>query len=190
MIASLNGILASQSGTQVVIEVNGVGYLVTAHPDTTAGISSGDKISVHTYQIVREDSLALFAFADNQTRDLFIKLQSVTGIGPKLAFTMLTTYENSTLCTAIVSKDEATLKRIPGLGAKSAARVCLELSDKLAVDANSNHTNISIVDALVGLGWSLKIATATVEQALTISPELKTDEPALLRACLSILGRS
>ena len=190
MIASLRGTLSAQSGTRAVIEVGGVGYQVTAHPDATLAIPLGGDIFVHTMQIFREDAQVIFAFCDEPTRDLFALLQSVSGIGPKLAFTMLTTYSNERLVAAILNKDEAALKKIPGVGAKGAARISLELADKLnGFSGTATPQDSSVLEALVGLGWPAKLADEVLSKLLASEPELTQNPSALLRAALSALGR-
>jgi Holliday junction DNA helicase RuvA len=141
-------------------------------------------------QIFREDTQIIFAFTDEQTRDLFALLQSVSGIGPKLAFTMLTTYNNERLVAAIVNKDEAALKKIPGVGAKGAARIGLELADKLGSFTTIHSTpDDTVLEALIGLGWPTKLADEVLAKLLTTQPELAQNSSNLLRAALTALGR-
>src|ERR1019366_7965297 len=132
MIAHLRGIVLTKSPNQVVVECAGVGYDVAISVATFSALPAvGAEAKLHIYTRVAEDQLALFGFAEPAEKRLFEKLLTITGIGPKLAITVLSGIDASRLVTAIRGGDHASLVRIPGIGKKTAERVVLELKDKL-----------------------------------------------------------
>src|SRR6201747_1500385 len=132
MIAHLRGRLFSKSPNQAVVECGGVGYDVTISVATFTSLpAEGAEVSLHIHTHVREDQIALFGFAETQEKRLFERLLTISGIGPKLAITVLSGIAAERLITAIRGQDHATLTRIPGIGKKTAERVVLELKDKL-----------------------------------------------------------
>lgn len=192
MIAQLSGTAAHVSTTSAVIDVNGVGMLVQCTPGTLAGIRHGQQVTLHTQLIVREDSLTLYGFSTAAERDAFETLQSVQGVGPKLALAMLAVHPPEQLAAAVAAGDRSALERVPGVGAKVAARLLLELGGKLVVDAAPAATGDArdqVTDALVSLGWNAKAAQAAVD-AVADGPIASDDVPATLRAALQRLGGS
>jgi len=161
MIASLNGVVKAISSSSVVIEVGGVGMLVQISPRLAAAMQVGRSSSLFTPLRVREDSLTLYGFENVEERILFDLLQTVTGIGPKVAQSALNIYESPQLINAIFSADAALLEKIPGLGKKGAQRLILELKEKV-VPTNATHSHPrsswkdELIDALVTLGFSSK----------------------------------
>ena len=132
MIAHLRGRLLSKTPNQAIVECAGVGYDVTISVATFSALpGEGAEATLHIHTHVREDQIALFGFSETQEKRLFEKLLTISGIGPKLAITVLSGIDSSRLVTAIRSGDHATLTRIPGIGKKTAERVVLELKDKL-----------------------------------------------------------
>ncbi len=132
MIAHLRGVLLTKSPNQVVVECGGVGYDVAISVATFSALpAEGAEAKLHIFTKVAEDALALFGFAEMQEKRLFEKLLTITGIGPKLAITVLSGIDAGRLVAAIRGGDHATLVRIPGIGKKTAERVVLELKDKL-----------------------------------------------------------
>ncbi len=132
MIAHLRGRLLSKTPNQAIVECAGVGYDVTISVATFSSLpGEGAEAALHIHTHVREDQIALFGFSETQEKRLFEKLLTISGIGPKLAITVLSGIDSSRLVTAIRSGDHATLTRIPGIGKKTAERVVLELKDKL-----------------------------------------------------------
>src|ERR1700736_6244016 len=132
MIAHLRGRLLSKTPNQAIVECAGVGYDVTISVATFSALpSEGAEATLHIHTHVREDQLALFGFSEKQEKRLFEKLLTISGIGPKLAVTVLSGISSDRLVTAIRSGDHATLTRIPGIGKKTSERVVLELQDKL-----------------------------------------------------------
>ena len=190
MIAQVTGTAAHVSTTSAVIDVNGVGMLVQCTPGTLAGIRHGQQVTLHTQLIVREDSLTLYGFGSAQERDAFETLQSVQGVGPKLALAMLAVHPPEQLAAAVAAGDRAALERVPGVGAKVAARLLLELGGKLVLEsapAATGDARDQVTEALVSLGWNAKAAQAAVD-AVADGPIASDDVPATLRAALQRLG--
>jgi holliday junction DNA helicase RuvA len=202
MIASLRGRVAAVSLDSAVLEVGGVGILVHAAPGTLAELVVGHEASLSTSLVVREDSLTLFGFLTDDERSTFELVQTVSGIGPRLALAMLAVHEPEGLRRAVASDDLVALCRVPGIGRKGAQRLVLELKDRLgppglaAAQATSRPTTgtdgrSQVRDALVGLGWSVKAADDALDQVLADDSDgASGDVAGLLRAALRTLGRS
>lgn len=193
MIAALRGNVLSIEPTAAVIEAGGVGYAVQATPATLAGLRVGQEAFVHTSLVVREDSMTLFGFADADEREVFDALQTVSGVGPKLALTILATLTPDQLRQAVANADIAALTRVSGVGKKGAQRLVLEIGAKLGprrggdLEApSSNARSGDVVAALVGLGFSERDAESVFSQVEKATPEAEV--PELLRASLKILG--
>lgn len=193
MIASLTGSVAAVQPSSVIVEVGGVGVLVSCTPQTAAGVRPRDSIVLHTSLIVREDSLTLYGFAEPEQRDVFDLVQTVTGIGPRTALAVLATLSPDDLRRAIGAEDLASLTRVPGIGTKGAQRMVIELKDRLRSAASpvGGHLDdgpATVRAALVSLGWSTKDAeravTAVAEDAGT-----DADVSILLRESLRFLDR-
>lgn len=196
MIASLTGTVSAVHLDNAVLSVNGVGFLVHATPAVLAGLRVGDVATVATSLIVREDALQLFGFSDDDEKSVFESLLSVSGVGPRLALASLAVFTPDALRRALADDDQAALTRIPGVGKKGAARMALELKDKLGAPTSAGPLERSavaggpaeVVDALVGLGWNVKIAQRAVDSVVEAEPDL--DVPGTLRAALRTLGGS
>ncbi len=193
MIAALRGNVLSIEPTAAVIEAGGVGYAVQATPATLAGLRVGQEAFVHTSLVVREDSMTLFGFADADEREVFDALQTVSGVGPKLALTILATLTPDQLRQAVANADIAALTRVSGVGKKGAQRLVLEIGAKLGPRRggdfeapSSNARSGDVVAALVGLGFSERDAESAFSQVEKATPEAEV--PELLRASLKILG--
>ncbi len=181
MIAHLRGTLLSKSPGQAVVECAGVGYDVAVSVQCFTRLpEQGEPASLHINTQVREDSIALFGFVDRNEKLLFEKLITISGVGPKLAITLLSGIEAAALATAIRSADHALLTRIPGIGKKTAERIVLELKDKLeavaAAPAVSGSTAVGaaaedVISAMVNLGYSRPAAQKAVESALQTNAE-------------------
>jgi Holliday junction DNA helicase RuvA len=191
MIARLRGKPAGRTPDGLLLDVNGVGYLVHATPRALARADGAEEAVVETYLHVREDVLALYGFADAAERELFVQLLSVSGIGPKVALAIVSGSSPDELRRAIAREDTARFEAIPGIGRKTAQRVVLELKEKLVsapVGAETNGAraqsgHLVARDALVELGYSLVEA----EQALAaIDEELPAEE----RVKLALRGRA
>jgi len=190
VIAQLTGTAVHVGATSAIVDVNGVGMLVQCTPGTLAGIRHGQTVTLHTQLVVREDSLTLFGFGSSGERDAFETLQSVQGVGPKLALAMLAVHPPQQLAAAVAAGDRAALERVPGVGAKVASRLLLELGGKLVLDAPTapaGDARGQVVDALVSLGWNAKAASSAVD-AVADGPVAEADVAPTLRAALQRLG--
>ncbi|WP_263382903.1 Holliday junction branch migration protein RuvA [Granulicella arctica] len=196
MIAHLRGRLFTKSPNQTIVECGGVGYDVAISVTTFSALpSEGAEVSLHVFTHVREDQIALFGFAELQEKRLFERLLTITGIGPKLAITVLSGIAAERLVTAIRGQDHATLTRIPGIGKKTAERVVLELKDKLddlAVAPASAGRPIGAagddaLSALVNLGYGRPAAQKAIESAIEKHPEVAGDFEMLFRAAMAAI---
>ena len=199
MIASVRGEVLEVALDHVVIEAAGVGYRVNATPSTLATLRQGSEARLVTAMIVREDSMTLYGFADSETRDLFLTLLSVSGVGPRLAMATLAVHDAAALRQALHDGDVTALTRVPGIGKRGAERMVLELRDKVGVVAsatgaaahaglNGNAVRGPVVEALVGLGFAAKQAEEATDKVLASEHEATTSSA--LRAALSLLGKS
>ena len=172
MIARLRGRLAGRVGQALVVDVNGVGYLVHATPSVHR--LGSDEITVEVHTVVREDALQLYGFAAPDERELFELLLGVNGVGPKVALAIVSGSTPAELRRAIARDDVKRFQAIPGIGLKTAQRVVLELKEKLTlVDTGASDSDLTARDALVELGWTLVDA----ERALAdVDPELPLEE--------------
>ncbi|GAA1630608.1 Holliday junction branch migration protein RuvA [Georgenia ruanii] len=196
MIASVTGEVEAVGLDRAVVRVGGVGMLVHATPTTLAGLVPGREARLATSLVVREDSLTLFGFADDDEREVFETLQTVSGVGPRLALAMLAVHTPDGLRRAVAGEDLAALQRVPGIGKKGAQRIVLEVGEKLgpatgeaapAVTPAAAAPSPEVVEALVQLGWSEKVAAGAVE-AVTGADGGPVDVPGVLRAALQHLG--
>jgi Holliday junction DNA helicase RuvA len=171
MIAQLRGRILTKRPNQAVVDVNGVGYEVTISIPTFSELpNAGGEVSLHIHTHVREDAFALYGFLRAQEKELFERLISVSGIGPKLAITVLSGMQAEKMVAAIRGNDIAALTKIPGIGKKTAERMVLELRDKLdsfgvAAAVVSRHSPVEedVLSALTNLGYQ----RAAAERALT-----------------------
>jgi Holliday junction DNA helicase RuvA len=199
MIASVRGEVLEVALDHVVIEAAGVGYRVNATPSTLATLRHGTEARLITAMIVREDSQTLYGFADVDTRDLFLTLLSVSGVGPRLAMATLAVHDAQALRQALADGDVAALTRVPGIGKRGAERMVLELRDKMGVLAptagspavNGHAVRGPVVEALVGLGFAAKQAEDATDKVLA-GDHQKGDATtsSALRAALSLLGKA
>ena len=172
MIAHLSGSILDVRLNQLVIDVGGIGYQVTVAPEIAAESRVGQSISLHTSLVVREDSWTLFGFSNADAKNLFEQLQSVTGIGPKVASALLAVYQPEELRSAIAAQDNAALERVPGIGKKVASRIILELKDKFGGGYRSKSSlsgpwRTQVIGALTGLGYSAKEAESALDDVLS-----------------------
>ena len=186
----------SKSPNQAVVECGGVGYDVAISVATFSGLpGEGAEVALHIYTNVREDQIALFGFAEMREKRLFEKLLTITGIGPKLAITVLSGIAAERLVTAIRAQDHATLTRIPGIGKKTAERVVLELKDKLddlatapvAAGAHYGVAGDDALSALVNLGYARPAAQRSIETAIEKNSGIANDFEALFRAAMAAM---
>ncbi|GDY28803.1 Holliday junction branch migration protein RuvA [Gandjariella thermophila] len=194
MISSVRGPVLSVGLDHAVIEVGGVGLAVCTTPATLATLRRGEEARLHTALVVREDSLTLYGFADVDARELFGLLQTVSGVGPRLAIAMLAVLEPDKLRTALAEGNTSVLTQVPGIGKKGAERLVIELRDKVgavaAADAAGGPGGAvreSVVEALVGLGFPAKQAEPAVDRVL--AEDGGGDTSSVLRRALAALGR-
>jgi len=191
MIASVRGEVLDIALDHAVIEAAGVGYKVMATPSTLATLRRGSEARLITAIIVREDSMTLYGFADGENRDLFSTLLSVSGVGPKIALATLAVHDAPALRQALADGDVAALTRVPGIGKRGAERMVLELRDKMGAppgaQVNGHAVRGPVVEALVGLGFAVKLAEEATDKVLANEPEVSTSNA--LRAALSLLGK-
>lgn len=194
MIASLTGEVISEPLNTLVLDVNGVGYLIHATTRDCATLRLGSRCTLFTQLIVREDSLTLYGFLDAQSREFFELLQSVSGIGPKVALSALSLYSPHEISDAIANEETALLEKIPGLGKKGSSRLVLELKEKVTATrftVRASSTAIApwreqLLMALVGLGYSNRDAQNRVDSVAEDFPDATlSDLPVLLKAALA-----
>jgi holliday junction DNA helicase RuvA len=173
MIAFLSGRLISKHPGQAIVDVAGVGYDVTISVPAFSELPSlGSEVSLHIHTHVREDAIALFGFLRAEEKQLFEKLITVIGIGPKLAITILSGMATADMVGAIRSNDHARLTKIPGIGKKTAERMCVELRDKLDSFGESapvkslSAVEEDVISALTNLGYQRGLAEKSVERAI------------------------
>ena len=199
MIASVNGTVQTVRLDAAVVEVGGVGLLVHATPATLAGLRVGSSARLATSLVVREDALTLFGFADADEREIFETVQTVSGVGPRLALAMLAVHTPDGLRRAVLDEDFKALQRVPGIGLKGAQRIVLELKDRIGAPASvtapaaavfGGDRRDQVVEALVGLGWNARAAGDAVSTVLegTEGPVAADEVAGVLRAALRTLG--
>jgi Holliday junction DNA helicase RuvA len=197
VIASVAGTVTALHPDGVVVRVGGVGLAVQTTPGTKARLRVGDEAVLATSLVVREDSLTLYGFADDDERELFELLQTASGVGPRLAQAVLTVHTPDTVRRALLTEDLVALTLVPGIGRKGAQRMVLELKDKVvgttsaAPLAARSGWRDTLQQALVGLGFQEKPADEAVVRIAEAHPEATdADVPALLREALAMLGRA
>jgi len=203
MIAALRGEVIHIGLDHGVIDCTGVGYKFLATPKTLGTLRRGEQATVLTNLVVKEDSLTLYGFSADEDREMFHVLQSVSGLGPKLALAALSVMGAGELAAAIGGEDVKALQSIPGVGKRMAQRLALELKDKVAAFAPSEAAAAgsvdtavapaggavveSVTEALIGLGFTDKGARPVVESAYAENPD--ADTSFLLRSALAQLGK-
>jgi len=197
MIAWLSGRLMHKATDYLIIDVSGVGYQIAVPLSTYCGIpDDGEDVSLHIHTHVREDSLSLFGFLTEAEKDMFLLLLGVSGIGPKLALAILSSLSVLDLSRAIQASDASRLCTIPGIGKKTAARMVLELKDKMklimpAHPAPSSGSAVAsddiedAISALVNLGYKRPQAEEAVRRIRHARPHLGVEE--LIREALQML---
>jgi Holliday junction DNA helicase RuvA len=201
LISFLRGTVAHVGLSTAVIDLNGAGMSVFATPQTLSHLKVGTEAKLFTSMIVREDSLTLFGFADDDEREVFDVLLSVSGVGPRLALAVLAVHEPEAIRVAAHTGDSKTFTKVPGIGPKVAGRIVLELAGKLVPHgtgtAAAPQTAVKaewkpqVVAAMTSLGWSEKDATGSIDKAMADSPELVDagNVAQILRATLRWLGQ-
>ncbi|MQS06935.1 Holliday junction branch migration protein RuvA [Streptomyces alkaliphilus] len=204
MIAFVAGPVAALGPDTAVVEVGGIGIDVRCTPDTLSGLRVGEPARLATSLVVREDSLTLYGFVDDDARRTFELLQTAGGVGPRLAQAMLAVHRPDDLRRAVATGDEKALTAVPGIGKKGAQKLLLELRDRLgapvgtaprptAVASREDSWQEQLHAALTGLGWSAREADRGVrevepEAAARVAEGARPELPVLLRAALRRLG--
>lgn len=198
MIASIRGTVAEIGLDRCVVETGGIGVLVHATPAALAGLRRGSEGMLHTELVVREDALTLYGFDSVEARRLFLTVQTVSGVGPRLALAILATLEPQELVRALGTGDVKALTRVPGVGKRTAERMVLELKDKVGPvagdaggDAAAGSTvtaaETEVAGALEGLGFSTGEAEKTAAAVIASDPDLGPADA--LRLALKSLGK-
>ncbi|GES34304.1 Holliday junction branch migration protein RuvA [Streptomyces angustmyceticus] len=205
MIAFVSGPVAALAPDTAVVEVGGVGMAVQCTPNTLSALRVGQPAKLATSLVVREDSLTLYGFADDDERQTFELLQTASGVGPRLAQAMLAVHSPDTLRLAVSSGDEKTLTAVPGIGKKGAQKLLLELKDRLGEPVGSGRAGVGsavtagwrdqLHAALIGLGYATREAdeavAAVAPQAEAAAAEGAAPQvPQLLKAALQTLNRT
>ncbi|MDR0433027.1 MAG: Holliday junction branch migration protein RuvA [Bifidobacteriaceae bacterium] len=195
MIGSIRGRVLAISQGSAVIETGGVGLVVLATPSALAKLRLGEEAFLTTLLVVREDALTLYGFADDAEKQVFEAVQTVSGIGPKIAMAVLAAMSPAELSQAVAAGNLTVLQKVPGIGRKGASRLCLELAGKLTMDASSPHqrpasdsaVHQEVAGALVALGWNPSQAEAALNE-VAASEGAASSAPEVLRAALRVLG--
>ncbi|PFG16744.1 Holliday junction DNA helicase subunit RuvA [Propionicimonas paludicola] len=200
MIAQLSGRVVAVGGTWVVVELSGLGLKVLCTPATAAGARPGESIRLHTSLVVREDSLTLYGFAEAEERDCFELVQTASGIGPRIALAVVSVFTPSDFARAVNAGNTAAITKVPGIGAKGAAKLVLELKDKVTGLLGAGPTRglselpgdwrDQVCGALEGLGYSTRDAEAACDQVSgLVEADPDTPVSVLLRAALRTLAK-
>lgn len=196
MISSLHGVVLHATADQVVLEVGGVGFSVAVPSDVAHTATIGSQLRLHTYLVVREDALSLYGFAGRDELEIFGLLISVTGVGPKSALGVLSHLTVDQIAEAVTAEHDAPFRRVSGIGPKTAKLIVLQLAGKVHATAPAATTPTAaatVVDqvaaALVGLGWSEKVAAEAAAQTAAEATDAERAAVApLLRRTLALLG--
>lgn len=206
MIAFVSGRVAGLAPDGAVVEVGGVGLTLQCTPGTLAALRIGESAHLPTCLVVREDSLTLYGFADEDERVVFELLQTASGVGPRLAQAMLAVLTPDALRQAVAAEDLTTLMRVPGIGRKGAQRIVLELKDRLGALRGTPARPLSRVaaapawseqlhGALLGLGWTAReadeaVAAVAPDAERQVAEGSEPDIAALLKTALRSLSRA
>ncbi|MBT2876512.1 Holliday junction branch migration protein RuvA [Streptomyces sp. McG6] len=201
MIASVSGTVAALAPDSAVVEVGGIGMAVQCTPDTLSGLRVGEQARLATSLVVREDSLTLYGFADDDERQTFELLQTASGVGPRLAQAMLAVHHPDALRRAVATGDEKALTAVPGIGKKGAQKLLLELKDRLGAPRGATQAarpapwSEQLHTALVGLGYAPReaddaVAAVTPQAEAALAEGGRPAVPQLLRAALQSLNRA
>jgi len=169
MISLINGVVRSIASDRAVVEVGGVGLAVSLTSQTTAQLNLGTPVQLFTSLVVREDSLTLFGFLDEESRSAFELVQTVSGIGPKVALAILGAHTRQSLAVAIAQEDIKAIEKVPGIGRKGAQRLILELKGKISDFGSVDHKQIhqpvwreQLTSALISLGFTAKDSDSAI----------------------------
>ncbi len=198
MIAFVRGQVAAVTLSSAVLEVGGVGLELMCTPNTLATLRTGQTATLPTSMVVREDSLTIFGFVDEDEKQIFELCQTASGVGPKVAQAITAVLSPDDLRLAIASDDVKTLTKVPGIGQKGAQRIILELKDRIgaphasrgaATAAAASTWRDQVQQGLIGLGWPQREAERAID-AVADEAGPTPDVPALLRAALQTLSKA
>lgn len=189
MIAFIKGIVHSYSNDSLIIENNGIGYRVFISNPNVVSLQS--EVILYTYQHVREDAITLFGFTSMEEHDLFLRLISVKGVGPKTALNMLAVCPTKHMIEAIEQNDVKQLKALPGIGAKTASQIVLDLKGKLVeevteIEIKENNELLDALEALKALGYKTAEINS-IKKELSLLQHTSSDQ--YIRSALSILAK-
>ncbi|MFE3886902.1 Holliday junction branch migration protein RuvA [Streptomyces lydicus] len=205
MIAFVSGPVAALAPDSAVVEVGGIGMAVQCTPDTLSALRIGQPAKLATSLVVREDSLTLYGFADDDERQTFELLQTASGVGPRLAQAMLAVHSPDTLRLAVSTGDEKTLTAVPGIGKKGAQKLLLELKDRLGEPVGTGRAGVGsavtagwrdqLHAALIGLGYATReadeaVAAVAPQAEAAVAEGGSPQVPQLLKAALQTLNRA
>ena len=184
MISFLSGTLVATTLDSAIVDVHGVGYQVLMSSKSLSRLGMvGEKVRVLTHLQLRDDALVLYGFLNQEEKDLFLRLTSVSSVGPKVALAVLSTFDPSDAVAAIVSQDLAAIQRVPGVGKKMASRIVLELKELAGLSKRALDTKKSVTEALLSMGFTSEEAGLALKGA----PE-EASETLLLQYALKRLG--
>jgi Holliday junction DNA helicase RuvA len=197
VIASIRGTLTTKTNGQLVVDVNGVGYLLNVTGTTASKLSIGEQVSLFTAMVVREDAMTLFGFSTSLEQELFDLLRSVTGVGPKSALAILGALSTAEIASAVALDNDAAFKAVSGIGPKTAKLITVTLAGKFShlvltssAESTPKETDYgSVVEALVSLGWPERAAQDAVRE-VSATAKAGDGRDVVLRLALSKLGNS
>jgi Holliday junction DNA helicase RuvA len=186
VIATISGQVQSTQANSLVVDCAGVGYLLHVTPQTSTNAKVGQSIQLYTRLIVREDSMTLYGFDDSESAELFDAVTGVSGIGPKSGLAIIAALTNEQISAAVDSEDDGVFRSVPGIGPKTAKLLVVSLAGRIRSTGSASGSSVSeeLVSALVGLGYSEKVAATAIKEALTMTQE----KPAALRLALAIIS--
>lgn len=206
MIGTLNGVIRAVDGTMAILDVQGVGFEVRMPQGELSTVHVGDALLAHTVLSVSQDAMTLFGFKSQQAKRMFLQLQKVSGIGPKVALSLLSTLPPDQLADAIRHEDASALAKAPGLGKKGAQKIILELKGSIDLSASAPDTAptatsrppedlgmLQVIEGLVSLGWKHQDAQEAVGRVIDegsfATPLQHDDVPQVLRLALASFDR-
>jgi Holliday junction DNA helicase RuvA len=177
MIASIKGEITSKSENDLVISVEGIGFKVMAPKATCAKEIVGNNINLFTHLVVREDALTLYGFESREERDLYTLILSINGVGPKTALSIISTLSVDVIISAALANRDEVFCQVPGIGKKSAQKIIIYMHDKVSQMTGKEmipgfkDINSEVIDALVGLGYSVVEAQTAIQSIPKDAPE-------------------
>jgi len=201
VIAALTGTTLEASAGRLIVDVNGVGYLVYVTTDLSAKVTNGDQISLRTAMVVREDAMLLFGFETSEEQRVFELLCSVSGVGPKSALAIMSAADVAQIAQAVATEQDSVFKAVSGIGPKTAKLIVVSLAGKMfatsagapaSATAKPSNAQSQVVSALVSLGYQERAAAQAVQDAIEAvaadAPDFAVDS--LLRAALAVLAQN